>query len=61
MRRLESQLLLTFDRVGPSTSGADGGGSVGRYSSAAESAEFRAALEAFARDNPLVGDGAVSG
>ncbi|GFR41389.1 hypothetical protein Agub_g2072 [Astrephomene gubernaculifera] len=52
-KQLETQLLLTFDR--PMSSGAEGGGagSVGRYNSTAEVAEFRAQLERFVRENPV--------
>ncbi|KXZ56409.1 hypothetical protein GPECTOR_1g364 [Gonium pectorale] len=49
-QQLETQLLVTFDR--PLASGADGG-SVGRYSSSAVLAEFRSALEEWARQNPM--------
>ncbi|EFJ44755.1 hypothetical protein VOLCADRAFT_94831 [Volvox carteri f. nagariensis] len=51
--QMEIQLLLTFDR--PTSSGAEGlgGGSVGRYSGAAELSEFRAQLEEHAKANPV--------
>ncbi|GLC35961.1 hypothetical protein PLESTM_000387200 [Pleodorina starrii] len=51
--QMEMQLLLTFDR--PTSSGADGGGggSVGKYSGASDLAEFRLALEQYAKANPV--------